>query len=149
MKKLLHEAVEYDERQLQIRGDVFKHGFFATMVMLLINALLNDYGIIWASGFHQNMIIIMLMTTVISVEAHLRGVYFGRSKGHRALFVLLLLGMLAGYLTGLVVGHFGDGGSFADEGMLSDDGFTLILCGLIAVNVAVGLIQHIRNRKNR
>ena len=143
--KDIKEAHEFDERQLQIRGDIFKHGFLAAMLLLMLNALLNDFGIIWASGFQQNVLIMLMIVTVISVESHIRGVFFGRNI--KSMIFLFALGLCTGVLAGLTVSHFSDGAVFADEGMLSDEGYTAILCGLLSLNVIVGFVQHFRRKK--
>jgi hypothetical protein len=86
---------EFDERQLLIRGKVFFHGFMALTILLLINAWLQSFGILWASGFQQHVVILMIAVTVTSVEAILRGAYFV-SEWHRKVVVITIASIWRG-----------------------------------------------------
>ena len=61
------EKKKFDERQLQIRGDIFKHGFLAAGTLMLFNAFLQGEGIEWANGFQQNILMLIFIVTVVSI----------------------------------------------------------------------------------
>ena len=136
---------EFDERQVLIRGKAYEHGFIVTMLTLLINAFLNSYDIIWADGFKQNLLILVLVFTVISVELNLRGAFFGRKVSPVALLVVVCAPTVI--LAVLNIHHFIKGAVFTDGGMLTDEGFGVIFCILFAINVTTGIIQYIRTKK--
>ena len=73
---------EYDERQLVIRGQVFKHGLYVAVGLLGITAMLQASDVVWASGFAQNCFIITATAAVVIIEAIMRGAYFGRGDHH-------------------------------------------------------------------
>ena len=134
----------FDERQLQIRGDAFRHGFLAAVFTLGINAVLNNFGIVWAEGFHQNILILMLIVTIVSMEFILRGAYFGKD---------VKPGLISGIFVGcsacliiLNIKHFIDGEVYIENGMLARGGGSLIMCILVTINACTGLIQYFRNK---
>ncbi|MCL2020208.1 MAG: hypothetical protein FWG70_10700 [Oscillospiraceae bacterium] len=143
--KNLKEKNMYDERQLQIRGDIFQHGYIAAMLLLLANAMLNSFDIVWASAFEQNLLIMLFITTIVSVEANLRGVFFGKNK--KSTIILFIMGMCTGFLVAITTRHFADGAVFVSERMLSREGYTIVLCVLLSVNVIVGLVAQHRFKK--
>ena len=73
---------QFDERQTQIRGNVFFRGLLFAMGLVLINAFLQDNGVIWASGFYQNILVFLATTMFVSIEAILRGVFFRHRQTH-------------------------------------------------------------------
>ncbi|MCL2077442.1 MAG: hypothetical protein FWH08_03435 [Oscillospiraceae bacterium] len=142
---MLKSKNEYDERQLQVRGDIFKHGFLATMCFLLMNGVLNSNGFVWAGALEQNILIIMLASTIISVESILRGAYFGRT--HKPWHVVIAFGGLIFSQLFFLFSHLKDGETFTENNMLTRLGFTtgiLIFVGIIAVT---GVIKLIYNKK--
>jgi len=139
------EQGEFDERQLQIRKNIFKHGFLVAIVALLLNAFLNNLGIIWADIFQQNILILVLLITVVSIEAHIHDVYFG-SKIPRA----PILGAIGGcgvFLAILSTIHFADGATFSANGQLTDEGTMIIFATMFMLNISIGIIQSIRNKR--
>ena len=139
------ENENFDERQLQIRGDIFKHGFLTAGALLLLNAFLQGEGIGWANGFQQNILILVLAVTVVSVEFHLRGVYFGKA-GRRAAFIAIF-GLCSVFLLALPMIHFLQGGAFVSGSMLSDNGFYFLGGILFAMNTTCALIQLFREKQ--
>jgi hypothetical protein len=71
MKKLGH----LDELQLLKRGNVFKHGLFSLVGLLLLNALLYSCGIEWASGKWAELSIIMITVAICSIEFICHDIY--------------------------------------------------------------------------
>jgi len=135
----------FDERQLQIRGDIFKHGFLLAVALMLINAFLQSEGIDWADGFQQNIIMLFLVITVVSVEFHLHGVYFGK-RGRRNAFIAIF-GLCSIVLLVLSVIHFAQGEIFAAGYRLTDNGFHFTIGLMCFINTICALIQVIRDKK--
>ncbi|HBU11792.1 MAG TPA: hypothetical protein DEB31_03425 [Clostridiales bacterium] len=139
---------KFDERQLQIRGNIFKHGVFTAIGLLLANAFLQKAGILWASGFHQNILLLMLTVTVISVAFHVRGVYFAENGTQRRMF-LSVFTVAALMLSVSSVVFIIDGDTLIAGGMLTDTGFFLVLAILFWVNLICGFAcAAIEKRKN-
>lgn len=65
---ILFNSKNLDELQLRKRGDIFKHGLFSLMGLLLVNALLYSYGIEWASGKWAELTIILFTVVLCSIE---------------------------------------------------------------------------------
>ena len=135
----------FDERQLQIRGDIFKNSFIVAIFTLIINAFLNGLNIIWADGFQQNILIAIFLFTVFTVQSIIRGVFFNRLS--RSGFVIAIFGCCFIIWVLLSASHFINGAVFAADGALTKDGYSVIYCALIGVNFFVGLIKYIQNKK--
>jgi len=131
----------FDERQLIIRGEIFFHGLVAALALLLINAFLTGSNIVWASGFHQNIIIITLIGMVVIVEAILRDAFFG--MGQIRWPIIGTFGVVAVVLLAWGVGSCLRGYALVYEGSLTDSGF-LLVAAVMPVAVAVaGLVKEI------
>ncbi|MCL2694156.1 MAG: hypothetical protein FWE60_03520 [Oscillospiraceae bacterium] len=142
MKIRDYDKMNFDERQIQIRGKVYKHGFIAALLLLCINSILMDLDFMWASPFRQNWFMVVLLTSYVSVEFILRGVQFGKNDNRIAyavVFGLLSLAMLI-----LSVIHVAEGRTLIEDGML----LSIIACVLfMSVTVCV-FIQIFREKKN-
>lgn len=57
-----------DERQLMLRGNVFKHGLYTLIGLLLLNAFLYGIGFEWASGKWPELTLILFTVMVCSIE---------------------------------------------------------------------------------
>ena len=140
------KADEYfDERQQKIRGGIYKRGFIAAMFVLLLNALLQVNGIIWASGFQQNLIMFMLIATVVCIEFHLRGVYFG--KRNKRMGFALLLGIPATVLIILSCFLFVDGEMFIENNSLTCGGFFTVIAFMMLLNAVCGVVKSFLENK--
>ncbi len=139
------EKEEFDERQIEIRKNIFKHGFLVTIITLLLNAFLNSHGIAWASAFHQNILIVMLSITVVSIEFHIRDVYFGRGISRTPIlgimsFCAIVLAVLSGT-------HFAKGATFVANGGLTNDGVGVIFCVMALASCVCGIVQSLRSKQ--
>ncbi|MCL2686892.1 MAG: hypothetical protein FWE73_11020 [Candidatus Bathyarchaeota archaeon] len=139
------EKETFDERQLQMRKNIFKHGFFIAISALLINAFLNDIGIVWANALHQSILILVLLITAVSVEFHIRNVYFGRDIPRVPM--LGAIGVCALALMVLSGIHFAEGATFIANKSLTDEGAMVIYCVMFTVNVSCGIIQSLRSNR--
>ncbi|MCL2081092.1 MAG: hypothetical protein FWH16_03225 [Oscillospiraceae bacterium] len=138
---------EFDERQLYIRGQVFFHGFISALLLLLFNAFLHSMGVVWASGFHQNITIMALTSTIASTEAILRGAYFGKGKSRWT--VIAVFGSLSLMLWILNIQHILQGSAVLENGSLTQDGFSLILAALFSLTALLGLLKELMERRKR
>ncbi|MDR2941388.1 MAG: hypothetical protein LBV17_02210 [Treponema sp.] len=136
---------KFDERQLQIRGDVFKHGFLTAGALMLFNAFLQDMGVEWANGFHQNILMLILIITVVSIEFHLRGVYFGRGSRRNAFMVIF--GLCSIVLLVLSVIHYAQGKKFVVGYRLTDNGFYIAGGLMFLISTICALVQFFREKK--
>ena len=58
MKKCLLGNDGLDERQLLLRGNVYKHSLIVLMALLLTDGFLKGEGIVWAEGMWGNILIL-------------------------------------------------------------------------------------------
>ncbi|MGX8833301.1 hypothetical protein ACWG0P_03730 [Amedibacillus sp. YH-ame6] len=92
MKKSEH----LDELQLLKRGNVFKHGLFSLIGLLLINALLYSCGIQWAEGKWSELTIILFVVVLCIIEFVCYDIYpLTERKQKRFIYFSGLFGLLA------------------------------------------------------
>jgi len=154
---------DYDERQWQIAGKVFYRGFLTTCIILMINGLLQGQGVIWANGFYQNFLILVLLHTIISFEAILRGVYFGKSNLQTRWAIIGVFGAVSLFLWIVSIWRFSQGAQLLESYTLrlsqgaqllesyalSSAGFSLAIAAMITITAIVGIIKEImETRKN-
>ncbi|MDR1000071.1 MAG: hypothetical protein LBL96_04615 [Clostridiales bacterium] len=127
---------QLDERQVLIRGKVLWHGLIAATVLLLGNAFLQSIGVVWASGFAQNITILLAIVTVVSVEMIFRDVYFGNTGSNIAITVIFDLMAISSAI--LTIRHIASGTLFFKNGAFTPEGESLpqfILLLIIAVSM--------------
>ncbi len=66
---------DLDERQLLQRGNVFQHGLVLFFVLVAVNAVLKDDGIVWAEGMWENMLIIWAVVMLCLGEFAVKEIY--------------------------------------------------------------------------
>lgn len=64
----MNKIKKLDELQLLKRGNIFKHGLFLLVGLLLANTLLYSYGIEWAAGKWAELTIILFVMVLCSIE---------------------------------------------------------------------------------
>jgi hypothetical protein len=139
---------DFDERQTQIRGRIFQRGYCAVAALLVSNALLQKFGFVWADGYHQNMLIFLLITSIMSVECNIKGVYFAKSL-HRGM-VIAVFGLSSALLfTQCVVDAVTEGVAPAANGRLTEQGANAIMGLLFLINMMFALIQTIREKREQ
>ena len=136
---------EFDERQLQIRGKVYFHGFVTALILLLLNAFLQDMGVVWASGYNQNFLIVMLTITVTGIESILRGAYFVRGKSRN--MIIGLFAFLSLVLIAFNIKHLIRGEALITGGVLTDNGFSLALAIMFTLLTIVAIAKEIVERR--
>ena len=120
---------KFDERQLWIRGNIFKHMVIIFVVLLFINAFLSGNDIIWANGFHSSIIIILISGAVGSIEMIFREVYSVDYK--QQLFLISVIGGTSLVSLILNIIHVINGEELILNGILTDNGGFLIMSVLI------------------
>jgi hypothetical protein len=139
---------QYDERQVQVRGQVFFHGFIVALALLMLNAFLQGLEIVWASPFNQNILICLVMITVASIELIIRGAYFGRQKSHWVFICLFGVTSIALAVSCLI--SFAQGADLITSSGLSQKGAYLIWSVMfIAIAVAAAVKTGIEWRKDK
>jgi hypothetical protein len=129
---------QLDERQVLIRGEIYWHGLIAATLLLLGNAFLQSAGIVWASGFAQNVTILLAIFAVVSVEMIVRDVYFGQTGSNKA--ITLLFDLLAAVWAILPIRYAATGTVFFAAGAFTPEGESLpqfLLLLIIAVSMTV------------
>ncbi|MDR1131773.1 MAG: hypothetical protein LBL15_05090 [Oscillospiraceae bacterium] len=130
---------QFDERQLKIRGQVFFHGLISALALVLFNAFLQDDGMIWASPFYQNLLIFMAVVTVVSIDAILRGVYFGQRK--RPWLQIGFFGILSVVLTGFCLRDLLQGAALTENAGLTGKGASLVFDSMFVAITLIGAIK--------
>jgi len=136
---------DFDERQMQIRGQVFFHGFILALVLLLLNAVLQSNGVVWASGFHQNVILMVLISTITALEAIIRDVYLGNGKTRW--ITLGVFGLLSVFLWVLNIQHILKGSVILEDRALTSNGFSVVLAIMFSLTTVIGVIVEIKGKR--
>ena len=139
---------KFDERQLWIRGNIFKHMYLATAVLLILNAFLMSHDIIWADGFHSSIIILLAVTAIGSIEAIVREAFFEKSR-QPVIAVILVISSTLAFIGS--IRHLINGDKIISNGALNDNGGFLVMAILefiIGLGVIIKLL-HDKFRKNR
>jgi len=136
-------ATQFDERQVAIRGQVFWHGLLVAMGLLVVAACLQAGGVVWASGFTQNVLIILVVATVVATEAMLRDAFFARHQSH-----WLMIGLYG--VTGLALIATNTSGALAAVGLARSDHVVFIVSGVLWCCIAVvGIVKEVAEAARR
>ena len=152
---------DYDERQWLIAGKVFYRGFMTACILLVANGLLQAWGIIWANGFYQNFIIMVLLHTTFSFEAILRGVYFGKCKLLIRWVIIGVFGITSLFLWIISIWRFtqgaqllesyilrlSDGAQLPESFALSSAGFSLALAVMLTITTVTAIVVEIKEKR--
>jgi len=141
------ESKDFDERQKLTHGKVYARGFSVAMILLLINAWLQHWDIVWASGLIQNMSIMILAGTVVAVELIWCGAYV--KVGESRWWALVFYGFFA--LGGAIVLTLGilRGIVLVENRMLTEKGALFIFLMLWGVIGAIGIIAEMREKLSK
>jgi hypothetical protein len=148
---------KFDERQNLVRGQTFFHTVCVLIVLLIVNAFLADKNIVWASGFHTNLLIVFVGLSVCGIELALRDAYTpavtrekvlfttdkSRSAVHRLPTVNIALLAVAVILIVLCVIRLTSGDKFIENSALSDTASELLVGAMMFCVGAVSLIKQI------
>ena len=132
MKKCLMGSDGLDERQLLLRGNVYKHSLIVFMALLLVDGFLKEEGIVWAQGMWGNILIFWAGMGVAMVEFILRDI-LPRSRRQNSLYIVL-------GICGLMLAVLGSIHIFIDHEPLVENGaLTTLGAGLIQAAVMLGV----------
>ena len=136
-------VTQFDERQLLIRGQVFWHGLLVAVVLLVVNALLQANDVAWASGYAQNIFIVLVTAAVVATEAILRGAFFGRRQNRW--FVIGIFGVV-----GLAIVIVHASASFDTTGVFKSDHIVFLIAGVMFLCITVaGITKELIERHTR
>ena len=136
----------FDERQMQIAGKVYIRGFLIAVILLFINGLLQSYHLVWASGFHQNVIMAVMIHTIVSFDAILRGVYFPNDNKTRWV-TIGTFGVLSLVLWIITILRGSQGALIFELNTLTSCGFSLVLAIMFTITTSVGIIVELKEKR--
>lgn len=139
--------IKLDERQIKIRGDIFRHGFIFTLVLLLGNAFLAYKKVIWAETIWQNVIIAMLPATVCIIEKILKDIITEERNAFRRLPYMFGVVSVAGFVFAII--EKADGQSAVANGTLTELGVYIILNSLFALIFVAFIAKTIYSRRQQ
>lgn len=131
----MRKIKKLDELQLLKRGNIFKHGMFCLIGLLLLNTLLYSQGIEWASGKWAELTIILFTIVLCSIEFILYDIYpLTENKQKHLIYFLGLFGFVAliAYIYDLIVGKSG----IVVDGKITETALGIIY-GLMFISVFV------------
>ena len=131
----MRKIKKLDELQLLKRGNIFKHGMFCLIGLLLLNTLLYSQGIEWASGKWAELTIILFTIVLCSIEFILYDIYpLTEHKQKHLIYFLGLLGFVAliDCIYDLIVGKSG----IVVDGKITETALGIIY-GLMFISVFV------------
>lgn len=131
----MRKIKKLDELQLLKRGNIFKHGMFFLIGLLLLNTLLYSQGIEWASGKWAELTIILFTIVLCSIEFILYDIYpLTENKQKHLIYFLGLFGFVAliACIYDLIVGKSG----IVVDGKITETALGIIY-GLMFISVFV------------
>lgn len=140
----MKKRTELDERQLWQRGNVFKHAFVFLIAALALEALCKAFGVAWAQGPWEAILLIWGSVALCWWEFILRDINpMGRSQ-KTFFFAMGLCGLciVVMELASLAAGR----GPLLKEAMLTSAGATTLIGCLMASILAVYLAKSFREK---
>ena len=146
--KCRKKGQDYDERQLAIRAEGYKRGFFTMLVMICVLFFINEAEI--KVPFDNDFFlfaVIMLSVDVYSIHAIENGAFF--SINDRGLYYIVMVGIVTVCNGISAVGHMIDG-TFKNDGMImfSNGGSSFVLTIGFLVMFAAFIHKYIKERKD-
>ena len=131
----MRKIKKLDELQLLKRGNIFKHGMFFLIGLLLLNTLLYSQGIEWTSGKWAELTIILFTIVLCSIKFILYDIYpLTENKQKHLIYFLGLFGFVAliACIYDLIVGKSG----IVVDGKITETALGIIY-GLMFISVFV------------
>jgi len=142
----MKENCNFDERQLWVRGDIFKHTVIVMGGLLLLNSFLMDYGVSWADGMYPSMIILLISIMTLSVEMICRNVY--PSVNNNQKIPIYLIGILSTVsLAWTVIESNSLEIKLVVSGQLSEYGSRLIMNSCMFIIFAVFIVKTVYEKR--
>lgn len=130
-------SCNFDERQLFIRGNIFKHMTITFVVLLFVNAFLISSGIVWADAFHSNMIIVLIAAAIGSNEMIFKEVYASKSGMQNRM--VILIGVISAVCLIRTILYFAQGDRIIQANQLTDTGGIFVM-SLLLFSIFLGFI---------
>lgn len=138
------DQYKYDERQLWIRGEVFKHCLFLMGFLILLNTFLIDNNITLVEGIWANILIISITTSLGSIEMILKnGINFDDKRTGIAFLIIGLCGLIIIILN---LSHLVSGDKIITNDQLTKNGAFLLMAILYAVIPVVYFMKYKENK---
>lgn len=112
----------FDERQLWIRANIFKHMFFIIAGLISLNTFLATLDVVWAKGVYPNIIILIAAIAAGTIEMIFKDVYFKDNEQRW----MIVLGITYAFLFIMNISHMLAGEKFISGGTLTNVGFWMI-----------------------
>ena len=138
---------KFDERQLLIRGQIAFHGILLMLVLVLINGFLQDNKIVWATGFDQSLLIVIVTVMLVSIEAILRGAFFGQRQTHWPMIVIY--GVCAVVIIAVYGTFFLEGATFMENGRLAVYGANILTGFMLAITTIIGVCKELSDHREK
>lgn len=131
-----------DERQLYLRGNIFKNTVVFIFIILFVNMAVRDvYGPWTPPGRYESQIIFMALVTFMTVQMILKDIY------QLPLLYIIVMGLCSLVLLLLPIAHVVQGQPLLEGGCLSQNG-TSFATGLVMLPLAPAyLMQAYRAKK--
>lgn len=138
---------EYDERQLAIRAEGYKRGFFIMLVMTGMLCIINEARI--SVPFDNNFFLfaaMMLSVDVYAIHAIENGAFFSVNEKGLAYVVMVAIIIIVNAIS--AAGHIIDGTIKSDGKIMFDNGgYNLILLVGFLLMLTVFIHKYIKERK--
>ena len=134
----------YDERQLNVRGKIFRAGYFVLAIYTLLNAVILDAGNVWASNYHIAFIGIMLSVCVCTVQMIITDSYIGKARRSK-LYVHLMTIFTIILLIESAIGIIHEG--FFFHGQITSNTTSFITAVILSVICIAYWIKHFINKR--
>ena len=131
-----------DERQLYLRGNIFKNTVIFIFIVLFINMAVQDIYGPWApAGRYESQILFIALVTFMTVQMILKDIY------QLPLYYIAMMGFCSLVLLVLPIAHVVQGQPLLEAGRLSQNG-TSFATGLVMLPLGpTALVQAHRAKK--
>jgi len=128
----------FDERQVAIRGSIYKHCLMVMGMLLLLHMVLQLSGLPLMDSVDADLFMVMFTTMVGSIEMIVKEVYWSEKQRVSLPWIISILALLAALSLVMTVYEMAARKiGFISNGVITHDGATLIFGGCILLICAV------------
>jgi len=137
-----------DERQLLVRGDIYKHMFIIMAGLLLLDSCLKNLGVIWVDGINFDIIIATFSAMIGFIEMICRDVYVSMRGGEKIQISLLGIAGVSSLFP--ILGRLASGKKFEFivQGKLTNSGSSSIT-GIFMLVILIAFLAKTFSNKRR
>lgn len=139
------KSVEYDERQILARGTAYSTAFFASMIYMILCAMLDILEIKWAELNVQMLFGLFISITVFASICILKDAYFTASSKKLPLIVMFLLATALNLFA--LIMNIVDGESMLTNGILNSNTINAGVAVMFIIILIVTIIKNIMDKK--